>query len=196
MKPHLILLATATFVLAALPTQSTALDFDFAKIVDTDTPIPVRLGELHRLRLFRVRWRQRGVRWHRLRLSHTKDITMNRRTLRTLRIAAVLTAVIFGSFSGLNANVPIYPTGVNDNYQLLAGGTPDPHYQISAGLNNGNQGVVLSNLWPAWYQPADAKWIFVENSLSERGSFNMQTTFDLTGYDPGTAMIVGKWSAG
>jgi hypothetical protein len=44
MKPHLILLATATFVLAALPTQSTALDFDCAKIVDTCTPIPSGLG--------------------------------------------------------------------------------------------------------------------------------------------------------
>ncbi len=93
--------------------------------------------------------------------------------------------------------LPLYSTGVG-----LAEGDDDPHWEIVAAKNVQNfspQQAVIAT--PAHsYGPHDSvqsQWVSLTKELSgvgENTSFTFRTTFDLSGFDPATASIVGSFS--
>jgi hypothetical protein len=51
--------------------------------------------------------------------------------------------------------------------------------------------------WGQWIKPADARWIYLTNAANlgqDWGTYEYMTTFDLTGYDPDTAVLSGQWA--
>lgn len=114
-------------------------------------------------------------------------------------------AVVLG-ISTSNAGPIFYDTGVDNNGNQLIGGSSDPHYelrQLVAGPHVGNSNFApavalsTSNYWPQWIQPADARWIYIANAPNlgqDWGTYEFMTTFDLTGYNPSTAVLSGNWA--
>jgi hypothetical protein len=90
----------------------------------------------------------------------------------------------------------LFGTGVDSGGNALSGGSSDPHYYDTT-LNA--PGVVLSSLWFQWLpDDAHSAWIgWVDNPFPGNYGeyFNFEITFDLTGYDPSTASLVGTWAA-
>jgi hypothetical protein len=124
------------------------------------------------------------------------------KTKPALKIAAMLLFVV----SGANASPVFYDTGVDGNFQRLAGGSQDPHYQmrqVARGAYTGNTNwspaiVMQSSIdWPQWLQPGDARWIYLADASNlgqDWGTYEYMTTFDLAGYDPSTVVLAGKWA--
>jgi hypothetical protein len=108
--------------------------------------------------------------------------------------------------SALRAGPAFYNTGVDNNNQQLSGGSLDPHYlmrQLSAGAYIGNpnwtNAIAMDSAitWSSWIRPNDARWIYVANAANlgqDWGTYAFMTTFDLTGYDPSTAVLTGNWA--
>ena len=104
----------------------------------------------------------------------------------------------------LAAGPAIYNTGVDNNNQQLAGGSLDPHYQMRQltggnyiGNTNWTNAVVMNNsiTWGEWLKPSDARWIYVTDAANlgqDWGTYEFMTTFNLSGYDPSTAVLAGK----
>ncbi len=81
-----------------------------------------------------------------------------------------------------------------------------PHYQLRqlvAGAYTGNTNwspavaMDSSITWGSWIKPADARWIYIADASNlgqDWGTYEIRTTFDLTGYDPSTAVLAGKWA--
>jgi cyanophycinase-like exopeptidase len=102
----------------------------------------------------------------------------------------------------------IYNTGVDNTGTVLADGSVDPHYQITAApspYSPGNAYVVDQSSFPftnsppyQWQADGDnlSKWIGpVANEANDpSGTYTYQTTFDLTGYNPASAVITGQYS--
>lgn len=95
-------------------------------------------------------------------------------------------------------NIPgLYNTGVDDSGILIAptiGGTPDPHYQI---LETGNNAVLIWSLNGTWLENGpDSRWLW-QNPDATPGNVvrTFRLTFDLSGLDPSTAAISGRWSS-
>jgi len=121
-------------------------------------------------------------------------------------VKAILCLVLSGPASALAAGPEFYNTGVDDNHQRLSGGSLDPHYQmrqVTVGAYTGNpnwtNAVVMdtSVTWGEWIRPNDARWIYVADAANlgqDWGTYEYRTTFDLTGYDPGTVVLTGKWA--
>jgi hypothetical protein len=108
--------------------------------------------------------------------------------------------------SALAAGPVFYNTGVDDNHQQLSGGSLDHHYQmrqVSVGAYTGNpnwtNAVAMDTAitWSSWNKPTDARWIYVADAANlgqDWGNYELMTTFDLTGYDPTTAVLSGQWA--
>ena len=82
----------------------------------------------------------------------------------------------------------LYNTGVDASGRPMADGQTEIHYRV-----NGEQGSTYQH--PAWVAADDAHWI----SALPNGQFTVNPgqytlTFDLTGLDPRTARIVGKFA--
>ncbi len=118
------------------------------------------------------------------------------------RIATALAFVLFAAVHA--AAVPIsglYSTGVDDSGNLLAIGTADSHYSLM--FDDGTLTPRAITPHSAWADNTDdfAQWI---NPSSEQnpagtatfspGNYAYQLTFDLTGFDPSTAIISGQWA--
>jgi hypothetical protein len=134
------------------------------------------------------------------------------KTYNTLKMKKAENLVIFvllvfmGATSALPAGPAFYNTGVDSNGQQLAGGSLDPHYQmrqVSVGAYTGNPNwtnavaMDTSITWSQWIRPSDARWIYVADAANlgqDWGTYEFMTTFDLTGYDPSTAVLAGKWA--
>ena len=112
----------------------------------------------------------------------------------------------------------VFGTGVDDSGNLLADAAIDPHYYIIATPptysvigtlpDTGAYAYVTEqNGFPYPYWAADgpdSKWLslnpnendFTSDGVTEpTGDFTYRTTFDLTGFDPATAHILGGFSA-
>lgn len=121
--------------------------------------------------------------------------------LRWMVPLVILTGLLFGA-QFAQASPVLYPTGVDDSFVALIGGSQDTHYTMTGNGNvilNGAPAVAISNstIWWQWVKPTDARWIYnadLEDS-GIRGTYDFQTTFNLTGYNPATASISGKWAA-
>ncbi len=116
-----------------------------------------------------------------------KTLISKRSGVRWLACLVVLAGTLLAA-SLANAAPVIYPTGVDNSFAPLAGGSVDPHYTL-----DGGNAIVLSegNYWFQWVKPSDARWLYNANVLDSglRGTHVFETTFDLTGYDPSTAQL-------
>lgn len=97
------------------------------------------------------------------------------------------------------AFITVYNTGVNNSGTPLSGGSIDSHFTWT-GPGGSGHAVVLSNLWSQWVpNNSTSAWIGFEddpggNSMPY-GTYTFEQTFDLTGYDPTTAVLSGRWAA-
>jgi uncharacterized repeat protein (TIGR01451 family) len=99
----------------------------------------------------------------------------------------------------------LFNTGVRGSGGLLADGEMDPHYLLWESPDPSFPGpgtwVALSSDWPfGFWLPdgPDSKWISPRSDVSEGnngGVYVYRTTFDLTGLDPATAAINGRWAS-
>ena len=110
--------------------------------------------------------------------------------------------------TGLAGEEPIpglSTTGVDDNGDPLAvdPAVLDPHYQIitnpdgagtDAHTHNDSVFPIVSGPWLP--NDSDSQWIAprYESSGAAAGTYVYRTTFDLTGFDPETARLLGTWA--
>ena len=97
-------------------------------------------------------------------------------------------------------------TGVDSAGQPLAAGAVDPHYRLITSPNNayGPDAFLLSG-WPTegpWIPNASSdlsRWIAPAGAdpggWFPPGLYEYETTFDLTGLDPSTVRIEGRWAS-
>jgi hypothetical protein len=89
----------------------------------------------------------------------------------------------------------LYNTGVNGSGGLLADGAVDSHYSI---VGWGGQAFAIGNAGSFWAagNTATAQWISpTRDTFGGTGPFTYTTTFDLTGFDPASASVTGRWAA-
>jgi hypothetical protein len=98
----------------------------------------------------------------------------------------------------------VYSTGVDATGAVLADGAVDPHYKLVVNATDPNSQDALvhdSTIFPIvtgpWVANTDrSKWIapLVNSGSASGGDYAYRTTFDLTGYDPATAVLLGAWA--
>lgn len=122
---------------------------------------------------------------------------------RTVVACWILMGLTVGVFALHADTIAVYSTGV-DSTGVLADGAVDPYYVLVANADNSgpNAYVVIENQFPIPPWVADdslSKWIApVANESSQSdavGLYDYQTTFDLTGLIPSTAVISGLWTS-
>jgi hypothetical protein len=99
----------------------------------------------------------------------------------------------------------LYDTGVGTNGTVLADGQTNLHYKLVLNPNvppSTNAIVQDSTKFPIvagpWVQNSSkSKWIgpFLDTSQASPGNYTYQLAVDLTGYDPTTAFLAGRWCA-
>lgn len=105
------------------------------------------------------------------------------------------------------APVPIpglVATGMSPTGQPLPGGSPDPHWRLIESADPTSPGpsaFVVSDGYPIppWLaNNASSKWIAPranQTSGNRPGTYRYRLSFNLTGLDPVTAAITGRWSS-
>ncbi|HXG48675.1 MAG TPA: lamin tail domain-containing protein, partial [Methylomirabilota bacterium] len=108
----------------------------------------------------------------------------------------------------IGAPIPgLFNTGVGANGALLANGAIDPHYRLVASPDASAPGpnafVITDTLFPIvagpWLASGPAsKWIGPMANQSTGnlpGDYRYRLTFDLTGLEPASAVITGRWTS-
>ncbi len=119
---------------------------------------------------------------------------MRRRSGVLVPILAALALSLGGGRAAAAPITTLYSTGVNATGALLPNGAADPHYTVSPGSgpfvigNPAGVGWVGNTSTSQWISPA-------VNTSAGAGPFTYTTTFDLTGFDPTTAQVSGRWSS-
>ena len=98
----------------------------------------------------------------------------------------------------------VFDTGVNDQRAVLADGSADPHYRLTI---NPDDPIVTepivhdSTVFPivdgTWVFNSDlSKWIGprFDTVAAAGGDYTYELTFDLTGFDPATAVLFASWA--
>ena len=123
----------------------------------------------------------------------------------TKRAGLVLALLLLvGVISARADSISIFNTGVDNNGVLLPDGFVDPHYTVAPpGLSPGPAYVVSQTAFPLcsgcpWVPDGpNSKWIDPFSPIPGTGipvgNYTYTTTFDLTGLDPGTAVLTGQW---
>lgn len=98
----------------------------------------------------------------------------------------------------------LFNTGVSNAGTLLADGAIDPHYQLTVSPSSPYPPgsplyAVDSNAYPIppWMANGpNSKWISMNTIAASviPGDYRFRTTFDLTGFNPASASIVGQWA--
>lgn len=98
----------------------------------------------------------------------------------------------------------VFSTGVSDDGVALDDSTVDPHYRLSTNAtDNAVADAVVhdSTIFPIVTGPwvansATSKWIGPKPNTVDAtgGDYAYVTTFDLTGFDPSTAVLLGSWA--
>lgn len=98
----------------------------------------------------------------------------------------------------------VFSTGVDAAGAVLADGAADPHYKLVVNATDPNSPDAFvhdSTIFPIvagpWVANTErSKWIapLVNSSTAAGGDYAYRTTFDLTGYDPATAVLLGAWA--
>jgi len=122
-------------------------------------------------------------------------------TKRSFVFALGLVAVLTASQARAGSITTLYSTGVDSTHALLASGALDSHYVMASGSSDGTTGLTPFVSLPAPGSPpwapntSTAQWITPKAPEPVNGAYNFTTTFDLTGFLPGTAVITGKVGA-
>jgi hypothetical protein len=128
-------------------------------------------------------------------MMHTKFLT-----------AAFVAATTF-AFAGPSQaitvqNLAVFNTGVDASGNPLPGGAIDPHYTLiqSPDINwDGPEAFVTNPGYPIGPWAANtsvSKWISPRADAAKSnapGRYTYRTTVDLTGFDPESAVIIGRW---
>src|SRR5262249_37844975 len=97
----------------------------------------------------------------------------------------------------------LFNTGVNNSRTVLADGAVAPNYKLTANPDTGGPDAIVedSTAFPIVAGPwvantSTSKWIGpqLNTSASAVGVYNYRTTIDLTGRDPSTVVIIGRWA--
>jgi hypothetical protein len=137
--------------------------------------------------------------------------------LKTYALIGSLTSMLaFASIAHAAPISTLYNTGTNATHGTVADGTiGDPHYTLVVVPPGSVTDILIRTAvggFPAdFYKPGDdalSTWIGPDsfnfpfghfggpNDLIDfPGTYDYRTTFDLTGLDPASAMILGNWSA-
>jgi len=124
-------------------------------------------------------------------------------------LVAALTVAASLAFAGPSQAISVsaltlYNTGVDDSGSPLAPGAVDLHYTLIDSPDvvfNGPEAFVTNNGFPigAWIvNSATSKWISPRPDAGNNnasGQYTYRTTFDLTGFDPDSALINGLWTS-
>src|SRR5215468_5963896 len=98
----------------------------------------------------------------------------------------------------------LFHSGLNDAGAPLADGAIDPHYKLIVNPDTGSSNALVedSTAFPIVAGPwlpntFISKWIGprLNTSASAVGLFTYRTSIDLTGLDPTTTRIIGRWAA-
>jgi hypothetical protein len=128
-------------------------------------------------------------------MMHTKVLTAALAVAATLSFAAPSHAITV-------TNLAVFNTGVDASGNPLPAGTIDPHYTLIDSPDvvfNGPEAFVTNNGFPigVWAPNTSAsKWVSPRPDAANNnatGQYTYRTTLDLTGFDPATAIIVGRW---
>jgi hypothetical protein len=115
-------------------------------------------------------------------------------------LAVCATLVCASALSTFATSFTVFGTGADSSGLVLPGGSSDPHYTVTGpGVVGTQQAVVYSpaNRFSTWYpNDANSGWIGFKDSsdTSPHGTYTFTTTFDLTGFDPSTASLIGRWA--
>src|SRR5688572_20061497 len=103
------------------------------------------------------------------------------------------------------ATIPgLFNTGLDANRLLLPAGAVDPHYTLIQSADAAFPGPltrVVNEGFPigTWLvNGPSSKWIAPQapqGTGNQPGDYTYRTTFDLTGLEPATAVITGRWSS-
>lgn len=109
--------------------------------------------------------------------------------LRLARIAGVALLATVGAGAQAAAITTLFSTGVDGSGALLAAGATDAHYTVTPGT--GPLAIGPAGLAGSWVpNTASSQWISAAaNTLAGGGPFTYSTSFDLSGFDIGTAVI-------
>jgi hypothetical protein len=106
--------------------------------------------------------------------------------------SAVARVIVFEPIVGL------FNTGVDNSGVPLPDSTIDPHYTLTVNPDVASTDAIVQTGIPgAWLaNSATSKWIGPQanTSASAVGSYTYRTTIDLTGRDPSTVIIFGRWA--
>ena len=108
-----------------------------------------------------------------------------------------LTLAVLATTSSFANTIPVFSTGAG----LTSGGQADPHYSIvSVPFSAPPPGPALTTTaYPGWVAaPSGTQWVNswgYDNPDTPAGTYDYQTTFDLTGLDFHTAELSGFWAA-
>jgi len=128
-----------------------------------------------------------------------------RPVFRNLMAVGALVLLGFAPPSQAAMITTLYNTGVDGSGNVLADGTsPDPHYaliSVPSGSSTTTSVITSTGGFPVgpWLgDSASSAWIGPSgergDSVPLGGLYTFRTTFDLTGFNPGTAQISGNWS--
>jgi hypothetical protein len=115
-------------------------------------------------------------------------------------LAIGATCVCASALSSFATTFTVFGTGVDSGGSVLPGGSSDPHYTVSGPGVTGTQSAVVyspANLWSQWVpNDANSAWIGFKDSsdTSPHGTYTFTTTFSLTGFNPSSASLTGRWA--
>ena len=98
------------------------------------------------------------------------------------------------------ANIPVFNTGVAAGGTKLTAGA-DPHWTVVSGpgISTPFSAVVLANQHPLgqYFSTPDSAWIWSNATGASvvGGPYTFELQFDLTNFDPTTAVLSGFWGA-
>src|ERR1035438_4240441 len=116
----------------------------------------------------------------------------------------VVACAVFALACAAHANpIVIYNTGVNALGLPVANGTlGDLHYTLVSVPGGTSQTVAITSAGgfpiPPWVADDSlSTWIRPNNpsTTDPQGIYDYQTTFDLTGLNPATAVLMGQWAS-
>lgn len=113
-----------------------------------------------------------------------------------LAVCAVLGLAALPASAQIVSLPGLFTTGVDNAGVSLGGAAVDTHYTVLDGAFPGANALTMSSI-PGSYIPnnATSRWIW-ENASGQPTNVTrtFRTTFDLTGFDPTTAILGGTWA--
>jgi hypothetical protein len=120
--------------------------------------------------------------------------------LKLIESVAALIVLASGGLTAPRAQaaiIPLFNTGVDAAGVPLLGGAADPHWTIVAGdgVTTPFPAQVLTNPVGIYAVSPVSRWVWAEadGQTGLRRNFTFRLTFDLSGLDPETAEITGRW---